>query len=52
MVAEGGCYHHSHKKWKDSLKMQALLLKFTLELEIYGVAVQSIHQNSKKMWFL
>ena len=36
---------HSHKKRKDSLKTRAVLLIFSLELEISGVAVQSIHQN-------
>ena len=40
--------HHSHKKRKDSLETRAVLLIFSLELEISGVAVQSIHQNSKK----
>ena len=39
---------HSHKKWKDSLETRAVLLLFSLELEIHGVALQSIHQNSKK----
>ena len=33
---------------KDSLKTRAALSIFSLELEISGVAVQSIHQNSKK----
>ena len=40
--------HHSHKKLKDSLEGQAILLIFFLELEISGVAEQSIHQNSEK----
>ena len=37
----------------NTLKMEtrALLLMFWLELEISGVAVQGIHQNSKK-WLL
>ena len=39
---------HSHKKWKDSLEMRAVLLIFSLEREISGVIVQKIHQNSKK----
>ena len=39
---------YSHKKWKDSLETKAVLLVFWLELEISGVAVQEIHQNSKK----
>ena len=41
-----GCLH-SHMKLKDSLKTQVVLLIFSLELEISGVAVQSIHQSSK-----
>ena len=42
---EGSC-----RPWKrkDSLKTRAVLSIFSLELEISGVAVQSIHQNSKK----
>ena len=35
------------RKRKDSLETRAVLLIFSLELEISGVAVQSIHQNSK-----
>ena len=41
-------FKHSHKKWKDSLETQVILLMFLLELEIFGVVVQSILQNSKK----
>ena len=37
-----------NKKRKDSLETWAALLIFLLELEISGVAVQSIHQNSEK----
>ena len=40
--------NHSHKKRKYSLETRAVLLIFSLELEISGVAVQSIHQNSEK----
>ena len=40
--------YHSHKKRKDSLETRAVLLIFSPELEIFGVAVQSIHQNSEK----
>ena len=43
--------YHSHKKRKDSLETQAILLIFSLELEISGVAVQGIHQSSQK-WLL
>ena len=39
---------HSHKKRKDSLETRFVLLISSLELEISGVATQSIHQNSKK----
>ena len=39
---------HSHKKWKDSLETRAALLIFLTELEISGVVVQRIHQNSEK----
>ena len=44
-------WHHSHKEQKNSLETQVCiveLLIFSLELEISGVAVQRIHQNSKK----
>ena len=40
--------NHSHKKRKDSLETRAALLIFSLEFEIFGVAVQTIHQNSEK----
>ena len=39
---------HSQKKRKDSLETRAVLLIFSLELEISGMAVQSIHHNSEK----
>ena len=35
--------YHSHKKRKDSLETRAVLLIFSLELRISGVAVQGIH---------
>ena len=41
---------HSRKKQKDSLEIRAVLLKFSLDREISGVAVHSIHQNSEKWW--
>ena len=44
--------HHSHKKWKDSLETLAVSLIFLLELEISGVALQRIYQNSIKLWLL
>ena len=44
-------FYHSHEKQKDSLEIRAVLFTFLLEHEIFGVAVQSIHQNSKK-WSL
>ena len=43
---------HSHKKWKDSLATRAVLLIFLLELEITGLAVQRIHQNSENDGFV
>ena len=33
-------------------KTQVVLLMFLLELEIFGVAVHKIHQNSEKWWLL
>ena len=43
--------NHSHKKRKYRLEKRALLLMF-LKLEISGVAVQRIRQNSEYWWFL
>ena len=40
--------NHSHKKQKDNLETLAVLLIFSLELEISEVAVQDIHRNSEK----
>ena len=40
---------HSHKKRKDSLETRAVLLTFSLEPEIPGVAVQGIHKKHRKM---
>ena len=48
----GRSFKHSHKKWKDSLETQTVVLIFSLELEISGVAIQRIHQNSKTWWLL
>ena len=45
-------WYHSRKKQKDNLETRAVLLIFPLELEISGVAVQRIHQNSQKWWYL
>ena len=42
---------HSHTKWKDSLETVAVLLLFSLELEVSGEALQGIHQNIQK-WLL
>ena len=39
---------HSHKKRKDSLEKRAVLLIFWLALEISGVVVQRVHQNSEQ----
>ena len=41
-------FYHSHRKRKDSLETQAVLLIVSIELEISGVALQRIHQNSEK----
>ena len=41
-----------HKKQKDSLERWTAFLIFLIELEISWVAVQGIHQNSKKLWLL
>ena len=41
---------NSHRKRKDSLETRAALLIFLLELEMSGVAVQRIHQNSANWW--
>ena len=38
---------HSHKKQKDSLETWVVLLVILLKFEKFGVAVQSIHQNSE-----
>ena len=40
--------NRSHKKQKDSLETWAVFLIFSLELQIYGVAVKRIHQDSEK----
>ena len=39
---------HSHKKQRDNLETRAVLLIFSLEREIFGVALQSIHQKTTK----
>ena len=44
--------YHSNQKRKDNLETRVLLLIFSLELEMFGVAVQRIHQNSTKWWLL
>ena len=48
MILTSYSLYHSHKKRKDSLETRAVLLTFSPELEIFGVAAQSIHQNSEK----
>ena len=40
-------WHHNHKKQKNSLETQVVLLIFSLELEISGVAVQRIYTSNK-----
>ena len=39
---------HSHKKQKDGLETRAELLIFLLEIEMSGVAIQSLQENSEK----
>ena len=41
-------FNHSHKKRKDSLERRAVLFIFLLELEISGVAIQRINENSEE----
>ena len=41
-------WHYSQKKQKGSPETQLYLLIFSPELETAGVALQRIHQNSKK----
>ena len=50
--SRGARFAHSHKKRKDSLETLAVLLIFLLELEMSGVAIQSIYQNSEKLRLL
>ena len=50
-VFEDVLNHHNHKKRKDNLEARAVFLIFSLELGISVVAVQGIHQISKK-WLL
>ena len=42
---------NSHKKQKGSLVTRAVLPIFLLKLQISGVAIQEIHQNSKNDCF-
>ena len=44
-------WHPSHKKQKDGQGTQVILLIFSLELEIFRVAVQRIHQTAKNDTF-
>ena len=41
-------FDHGHKNRKNSLEIRAVLSIFLLELEIFDVSVQGIHQNSKR----
>ena len=43
---------HSYKKRKDNLETRAVLLMLSLELEISGLTVHSIHKNSEKLQLL
>ena len=42
---------HGHKKRKDSPETRVVLLIFSLELEISGVAVPNISKSSEKWQF-
>ena len=44
--------YHNHKKRENCLKTPAVLLIFSVELKISGVAVQSINQNGEKLSLL
>ena len=48
MLMTDNLLYHSHKKRKNSLETRVILLIFSLKFKISGVAVQSIHHNSKK----
>ena len=48
LQVHSNAFNHSHKKRKDSLETWAVLLIFLPALEIFGVAVKSIHQNREK----
>ena len=52
LLLYGSKFSHSHKKGEDILETWTVVLIFSLELEISGVAVQSIHQNSEKWGLL
>ena len=41
-------WHQSHKKQQNSLEPLVVLLILSFELEISGLAIQRINQNSKK----
>ena len=45
-------FEHSHKKRGDSLETRAVLLIFSIELEISGVAVQGDVLQNIKIWLL
>ena len=52
LVQHIGQYIHSHNKRKFNLEKRAVMSVFSLELEISGVTVQRINQNSEKWWLL
>ena len=45
-------FKHSHTRRKDRMERRTVLLLFSLELEISGVAIQRIHQKAKNGGFL
>ena len=44
-------FNHSHKKRNDSFETPAVLLIFSLELQIFEVAIQRRHQTAKNGCF-
>ena len=48
----GQQYYKNESIHLNSWKHRSYLLIFSLEPEIFGVAIQKMHQNSKKWWLL
>ena len=45
-------YYKNESTYLNSWKHRSYLLIFSVKLEIFGVAIQKMHQNSKKWWLL